>query len=144
MRKPNLRVTAAADFNITPMIDVVMLLIVFFLLASHLSRQETQTPLELPKADTGLDPIEETNRRRIIVNVLPDGDVLLAGQPVSHEEFARRIQVERQASSRELEVRIRADRQVHYRHVGPLLVACAKNNLWKVSFAVQRKRPSND
>ena len=39
-------------FNMTPMIDIVFLLIIFFIVSSHLARQETQLELALPAASS--------------------------------------------------------------------------------------------
>jgi len=46
-------------FNMTPMIDVVFLLIIFFLVSSHLAQQETQLELDLPEATSGTRPTED-------------------------------------------------------------------------------------
>ena len=70
MRLPNHLSRGGLGFNMTPMIDVVFLLIIFFLVSSHLARQEVQLDLDLPRAASGLrTPQDEA--RRIVVNVLP-------------------------------------------------------------------------
>ena len=73
--------------------------------------------------------------------MLGDGRLLLGSQQVDAPELTRRIEFEsaHQAhADRALEVRIRADRQVPYRHVEPILLACARCGVWKVTFAVIR------
>jgi len=135
MRSPVRNFRANLEFNMTPMIDVVMQLIVFFLVAGQLSQQETQVELNLPAATQGQRPPEDQSRR-VTVNVLPDGTIILAGQTVTSEEFGRRLQAEHSQSREELEVRIRSDRQVPFRVIEPLLVACARASVWKVTFAV--------
>jgi biopolymer transport protein ExbD len=126
------------EFNMTPMIDVTFLLIIFFLVSSHLAHQETQLELPLPHAASG-DKTDEEHARRVTVNVLGDGQLLLAGQPVDVDELGRRIGFEsRQAAEpgHELEVRIRCDRRAPYRAVEPILLACARSGVWNVTFAV--------
>ena len=59
-------------FNMAPLIDVVFLLIIFFLVSSHLAQQEVQLELDLPTAASGQSPGEDQTRR-VVVNVLPDG-----------------------------------------------------------------------
>jgi len=59
-------------FNMTPMIDVVFLLIIFFLVSSHLSRQESQLELELPTAASGQDDTDQETPR-LTINVKSDG-----------------------------------------------------------------------
>ena len=65
----------------TPMIDVVFQLIIFFLLSSHLAKQETQLALPLPAAESGR-PTQPSEQPRLTVNVLADGTLLVAGRPV--------------------------------------------------------------
>ena len=123
------------DFNMTPLIDVVFLLIIFFLVSSHLAQQETQLELDLPVASSGH---QETpgSTARVTINVLPDGRLLLGGDEVALTELRSRLQVERQETAGDLEVRLRADRHLAYRHVEPVLMACAQAKIWNVSFAV--------
>ena len=49
MRVPSNLRSGSLGFNMTPMIDVVFLLIIFFLVSSHLAKQEVQMPLPLAR-----------------------------------------------------------------------------------------------
>jgi len=129
----------SVGFNMTPMIDVVFLLIIFFLVSSHLARQEIQLELDLPDASSGRR-IEEEDVRRVVVNVLPDAQldrqIMVGGTLLDGPELARMIRYESQKSDRPLEVRIRSDRRVPYRVIEPILLACARAGVWNVTFAV--------
>ena len=48
MRVPSNLARGSLGFSMTPMIDVVFLLIIFFLVSSHLAQQEVQLDLDLP------------------------------------------------------------------------------------------------
>lgn len=120
--------------NLTPMIDVTFQLILFFLLAGHMAQQESQVDLMLPQARTG-EKMAETDTRRLVINVLSDGRVLLAGEVLSAERLSQLLATERNASEK-VEVRIRTDRNTPYRFISPILLACARTGLWNVSFAV--------
>ena len=110
MQLPRLGRNRSIKFNVTPLIDVVFLLIIFFLVSSHLARQETQLEMTLPSAAS----IREGDRRleRVTINVRADGQLLLGSESVTNDEVSRRLQVERQETSADLEVRIRADRDL--------------------------------
>jgi biopolymer transport protein ExbD len=138
MQVPRLGEKRTVRFNVTPLIDVVFLLIVFFLVSSHLARQETQMELPLPTASSAQEPSVD-RAPRVTVNVLADGRLLLGSDELEAAEIGRRLQVERRQTSGALEVRIRADHHVEYRNVEPLLLACARANLWNVSFSVTEK-----
>jgi biopolymer transport protein ExbD len=143
MRIPNSYRRGAFGFNMTPMIDVVFQLIIFFLVSSQLVKQESQMPLTLPVADSGPVAVDD-ERPRVIVNVLPDGRILLAGSPVTSAVLERRLanqyaEFRRTNPDRDdLEIRIRSDRSVPYQMVEPILLACARAGIWNVTFAVYR------
>ena len=124
----------------TPMIDVTFLLIIFFLLSSHLAQQETQLELDLPTAASGRQAVDD-ERPRLSVNVRSDGSVMLGSTPTQPEEMARRLRIERERLGGDLEVRIRADRSVPYEIVEPILLACADAGIWNVTFAVFKRTP---
>jgi biopolymer transport protein ExbD len=120
------------------MIDVVFQLIIFFLLSGHLAHQEAQMPLPLPVAQSGFKSEQEA-ARRVTINVQGDGALLLAGKPVDADDLQARLRARVAETGRDLEVRIRGDRHVPYRHVEPILLACARAGLWNVTFAVYRR-----
>jgi len=142
MRVPASPNRSSLGFNMTPMIDVVFLLIIFFLVSSHLARQETQLELDLPQATSGIRP-EENDARRVVVNILPqqqpDGRIQVGGRVLSRAQLRRLIDYEAGRSGGRLEVRVRCDRRVPYRMVEPVMVACARAGVWKVTFAVVEK-----
>ena len=138
MRVPTCLRRRAVGLNMTPMVDVVFLLIIFFLVSSHLARQESQMPLPLPAADSVSEAAEDS-APRVIINVRSDGGVLLAGRTVNAQELRRRLEFEANRSGKDLEVRIRGDRSVPYRFVEPILLAAARAGIWNVTFAVFRR-----
>ena len=137
MRVPNHLRGSRPSVNMTPMIDVVFQLIIFFLVSSHLAKQEAQLPLPLPVAASGDKEGDQTNPR-VTVNVLADGQLSLAGKHVSVRELQQRLHTRLAESGADLEVRIRSDRAVAYQHVEPILLACARAVIWNVAFAVYR------
>lgn len=128
---------AGARFNITPLIDVVFLLVVFFLVAAHFAHQEAAEAVELPLATSvGLDP---DLPRRLTVTVLADGSLSVKGRAVDADEVERLIQQDTTDRSADYEVRIRADQNVPYKNVEPLLLACLRAGVTKIGFAVTQR-----
>ena len=68
-------------FNITPLIDVVFLLIIFFLVASHFVRSENAEPVDLPTASQAV--ADEEPAHRLTVTIRKDGSLFIGGKPVS-------------------------------------------------------------
>jgi biopolymer transport protein ExbD len=137
MRIPSTIGRSDVGINLTPMIDVVFQLIIFFLVSSHLAKQEAQMNLPLPIADSG-EKAGDRGTRRLTLNVLADGRLLLAGHPVDASELRRRLEDAIRSDGPLLEVRIRGDRSVRYGLVEPLLTACARAGVWDVKFGVYR------
>ena len=140
-KKIDMKIPSSSDrnrslnINMTPMIDVVFLLIIFFLVSSHLARRENDLPLDLPTADSGQD-VKDVEAARVTLNVEADGRLTLAGSTIGSDELPDRLMAARKRQGKDLELRIRADRTVSYRHVSPVLRAAAKSQIWNVSFAV--------
>ena len=129
------------QMNMTPMIDVVFLLIIFFLVSSHLAKQEVQAELALPTAETGKDR-QQTTTARVTINVVPEGGeytVKLGALPVRPTELAERLGHELAAHDSDLEIRVRADQTTPYRVIEPILLTCARQGIWNVKFAVVRR-----
>ncbi|MEM9940551.1 MAG: biopolymer transporter ExbD [Planctomycetota bacterium] len=125
-------------FNMTPMIDVVFLLIIFFLVSSHLSRQESQLELELPVAASSQEDMDQETPR-LTVNVKPDGTLWLAGRPVDRQQLQQRFAEARDSKGENIEVRIRGSRSVPYSTVEPIMLACTSARIWNVTYAVYQE-----
>lgn len=139
MQAPQYKPIRRYGFNLTPMIDVVFLLIIFFLVSSHLARQESHMQLPLPVAQTGSDDPPSVVPR-ITVNVQDDGSLWVRNQEVAPWQLesifadARKL-----GSDASMEVRIRGSRIAPYSAVEPIMLACTKTGIWNVTFAVYRE-----
>lgn len=120
----------------TPMIDVVFLLIIFFLVSSHLAQQESRIPLELPEAASHLPSDVETPS--LTINVLADGRWQIGGSDVDAGSLAAVLADHRRERGEGALVRIRTDRSVPYERVEPLLRESARSGLPNVAIAVYR------
>jgi biopolymer transport protein ExbD len=129
----------SVEFNMTPMIDVVFLLIIFFLVSSHLAQQEAHLELPLPVAQTG-DNGEDDDLPKITVNVLEDGEYRLGGRRVDEATLLQRLQERQAAEDQPVLVSIRTSRRVAYRDLTPVLAACAKSGIDHVIFATYREK----
>jgi biopolymer transport protein ExbD len=95
--------------------------------------------LPLPVAESGQAPREDDATPYIVINLLESGEILVAGRSIPLEALESRLrslQVDRETT----EVKIRAHRQVIYRHVEPLMMACHQSGIRKVTYSVYRSR----
>jgi len=124
-----------AGMQLAPMIDIVFLLLIFFIVTWQFTRSETELNVSVPTAEEGSD----LNRPKgeIIINVLSDGAIRVEGLTVDllqlHEKLsAIAKQYENQP------VRIRGDGQVAYQRIVEVIDTCQKSGIWNISFATQR------
>ncbi len=122
-------------FNITPLIDVTFLLIVFFVMSNRLIRDEVAMELTLPREASG-ETIGEDDKGKLVINVQSEDAIYFGAKRVDYDELRARLLREKARATRETAVRIRANRDVPYGAVEPILVLCAETGFTDVSFAV--------
>ncbi len=142
MHIPQYKTDRRFGFNMTPMIDVVFLLIIFFLVSSHLARQETQMELNLSVAESGEEDID-FEAPRVTINLKADGSLWLAGRVIGVDRLPERLTAIRAEEGDQLEVRIRGSRDAPYSSAEPIMLACVKSGIWNVKYAVfsQEQQP---
>ena len=136
MRAPLRKRETGVSLNLTPLIDIVFLLVIFFLVASHAARTESTEPVDLPLIGAAADDTTEVPRR-LVVTVTSDESFHVGGRPISLAQVEDLIEdAAAGGQGRDYEVRIRGDRRVAYRVVEPLMVACARSGITRVGYAV--------
>ncbi len=116
------------------MIDVTFLLIIFFLVSSHLAKQENFLKLDLPNATAGTNDFSDAPT--VTIQVLATGEYLVLSQAMTLDQVRRVILVRKQAESMPLRIRIRTDRMAEYRHIAALLKICSATGNTDIVFAV--------
>jgi biopolymer transport protein ExbD len=124
-----------AGMQLAPMIDIVFLLLIFFIVTWQFTRSETELNVSVPTAEEGSD----LNRPKgeIIINVLPDGTIRVEGLTVNLPQLHEKLS----AIAKQYEnqpVRIRGDGQVAYQRIVEVIDTCQKAGIWNISFATQR------
>jgi len=125
----------SCQIGIAPLIDVVFLLIIFFMVVSQFTQIEIEA-LELPPAAQGKRPSDPLDKQ-IILNVHRDGLIRIASQDYSVDSFENLLQSKLQRlPGVDLSILIRADRQTPWHLVRPLMEACGRNAISQVRVAV--------
>lgn len=136
---------AAGEVDLTPMIDCVFLLIIFFMVCVDL-KQVDLIKLKLPDADSAINEEDA----KIIINISRKGDFFVSGKQVSIDSLKQFLngRYSRLDQGREVEaagadgkryasvmVKIRADELTEFRDVQSVLEACIEAKFYKTSFA---------
>lgn len=115
----------------TPLIDMVFNLVVFFLVASHFS-SETETSVELPQASTSKDDAEDP--RRLVITITDQEQLFVKEHAIDLPKLTDLVREELDRNGPEFIVQIRSDRRVPYRVVEPLLLTCSRIGVKKFGF----------
>jgi len=117
--------------DLTPMIDIVFLLIVFFMTVANVVTAQKK-PIEVPVASNGNVP--ETQENREVITVVPDGQIYLGTQAVSIEDL-KAIVTEGMRTIRDYQVLLRVDSLTHFTHTRDVMTACAEVGAVDIIFA---------
>ena len=124
-------------FNMTPLIDVVFLLIIFFMTVGQLEQEQIEN-VALAKATKPEAP-KGGSSFRVTLNVTADGALMAEGESISDYQLGLKLAraVKRaHAADQKVEVRIRADRAAPYGYIEPILYLCSRLSIWRVKFSV--------
>ena len=130
-QKKNL-IPANPGVPLTPMIDVVFLLLCFFVTSQIFAQWETEIDIALPTAATGDMP--QRLPGEVIINVLADGGAVVNGQTLDDAQL--RAMMDRLVQLFPGQpVLLRADKATAYEHVVRVLDTCRQADIWNISFA---------
>ena len=124
---------ALGAVSITPLIDVVFLLLIFFLVATRFAQEERELDVSLPSASDAAPMIEEP--RVVMVNIDRDGRTYIDGQFLSVDEVERLLRRAKTNNPLNQSVTIRADRRVAFEHVSTVMNLCSKVGIRDYRFA---------
>lgn len=144
----------AVKMDMTPMIDVVFQLIIFFMLVTDMSQQDL-AELKLPYAETSQK--DELMKGRLTFNILRDGEIEIKRDRKGSMDDANtqnwvRGFLSREVAKGKLEadgtsdraILIRADKESEFKHVQKILRVCGENGIriYKIHLAAaQNQQP---
>lgn len=126
------RAVPEVGFQIAPMIDIVFLLLCFFVTTQIFSQWELEIDITLPTADSGTVP--QRLPGEVVVNLYPDGSTVVNGRELDERALAQML--ERLATVfHGQQVILRADKRTAYEHVVRVIDLCREADIWNISFA---------
>lgn len=123
--------------NLTPMIDIVFLLIIFFMLGTkftELSEAEKNIPLEVPQVASGAAMTPAPEKR--VINVYRDGRVALDREEMSLPDLVGELSRAREEYA-DLGVIVRGDAKGTFQNVASVLSACRKAGISDMGISVR-------
>src|SRR3954451_522857 len=108
--------------NMMPLIDVVFLLLIFFLMASRFEQEEREMKVTLPEVAEA-QPLAMT--QELVVNITPEGAYVVAQRQYSEEQLAALL-VQARRSNPQQSVLIRGDAGAAWKHGVRVMGLCNK------------------
>jgi biopolymer transport protein ExbD len=127
--------SALAALSLTPLIDVVFLLLIFFLVATRFSEEERELDVVLPQASEAKPLIEKP--QSLIVNVTPEGRYYINGQFLDSPALERTLKQAWVNNPGRTSVIIRADKESKTGHIAEVMNLCNKANIRNYTLATE-------
>jgi len=120
------------DFSInqTPLIDIIFILIVFFLVATTFYTEERDLKVNLPAGTEG-DLIQQ-EESPFVINVRDSGVVVISNEILSFDQLEERL-IER-AKARQLKAEIRGDENTPHGKIMAVMNLCKKHGIGNLAI----------
>ena len=128
-----------AKLDMTPMIDVVFQLIIFFVVTAAMQNKAMETNVRMAMAPNG--PVEEVkDPRTVLVDVVEDGTIQIMKTRISEGQLLTILNNARKTSGQSTPVVIRGDLMTKHEAIKRVMDICGKAGLWKIRFAALKEK----
>ncbi len=136
--------------NMTPMIDCVFLLNLFFMTVTELTRQDEIEAVMLPDVKHS-QPDENPDPERLVINILRDGTFIISGRECSEEDVRGALLVESRLSRNQegisdRTILVKADERTPFKFIRKFMMLCVQRNIriWRMSFGIRPTQLGNE
>ncbi len=126
-----------SEINVTPLVDVMLVLLIIFMITAPLMSHKTK--VELPEANYDTREPDKAAPVIITVAVTEDGKLFFNDEPVTRELLESRLSIEAQKTPQP-SVNIRGDKTTRYRFVSEVVNIAQAQGMRKVGFVAVRER----
>ena len=138
-----LKLTEESDeptLNLTPLVDIVFLLVIFFMVGTQFTADEGEYDIALP--EVGITEPLTSLPDEIVVNIYPDGRLRVRDQWVSTVQL-RELLVRARRNFPEQAVIVPGDSRVPYQRVMDVLSVCRESGITNISLANRPRGPAD-
>ncbi|HEX4064885.1 MAG TPA: biopolymer transporter ExbD [Acidobacteriaceae bacterium] len=123
--------TALAEINITPLVDVVLVLLVIFMLTAPVLQSGIQ--VNVPKTKT----VREITEQRTVLTINKDSEVFLNDKPVNLNDLPNLLRTQASDTTRQQVIYLRADQSVSFGTFATLMDAVKQAGITNISIVTQ-------
>jgi len=126
-----------ADINVTPMADIMLVLLIIFMITTPLL--QTGVTVNLPKAKNPLDAPEADSKDAIVVALTREGRIYLQKTPISEDELIKYV-TDRLTGEINKTMFLKADQSVSYGRVVQIVNQCRKAGVERISLMAEKEK----
>jgi len=120
--------------NLAPMIDIVFLLLIFFVVASTLNMNEVQATIQLP----GTNTVEGKSIKEIVLYITKEGQVFLEKEKIEWEQLPD-ILYECMTENKTKKVTVYADREADFQYIVDILDLANQLKINQIQFSLHHQ-----
>ncbi|MEY5010816.1 MAG: Biopolymer transport protein ExbD/TolR [Verrucomicrobiota bacterium] len=122
-------------FQIAPMVDILLVLMCFFIVTWNFAKKEMEIDVKVPAAQSGKENAAAMNQT--VLNVRADGTVIWNRKPVPANELLGRLK-ELAELYPDYAIILRGDQKASYESIVAVLDICRDAKIWNVAFATSK------
>jgi biopolymer transport protein ExbD len=119
-------------FMIAPMVDILLVILVFFIVTWNFALAENELDVRVPSATKANEPQPYVGQ--VVINVRADGTIVVNRQTKSPTELLDQLKQLAQLYPDQAVI-VRGDEAVDYKHIVEVLDICRQADIWNVAFA---------
>ena len=127
-----------AEINVTPLVDVMLVLLIIFMITAPLMSHKVK--VELPQANLNTLDDKPMVVQPITIAVTEEGNLYWNDQPITKDQIESRLSVEAQKTPQPA-INVRGDRTTKYRVVQEVVQIAQNQGMRKVGFVAEKERP---
>lgn len=135
MRFRNRSEPVTVAFQIAPMVDILLVLLCFFVVTWSMARKENELDVRVPSAQAGQESNPVVNQT--VLNVKADGTVVWDRKPIKPDALLERLK-SLAALFPDYAIILRGDVKTDYEHIVQVLDTCRQAGIWNVAFATAK------
>ncbi len=122
-------------FQIAPMVDILLVLLCFFVVTWSMARKENELDVRVPAAQAGQESNPVVNQT--VLNVKSDGTVVWDRKQISKNDLLEKLR-SLAALFPDYAIILRGDVKTDYEHIVEVLDTCRQAGIWNVAFATAK------
>jgi biopolymer transport protein ExbD len=119
-------------FLIAPMVDILLVILVFFIVTWNFALSENELDVRVPNATKANEAQPYVGQ--VVINIAANGTVIVNRQPKSSQELLELLKKLAQLYPDQAVI-VRGDQGVEYKHIVDVLDICRQADIWNVAFA---------